>query len=205
MPMIKIDFKKELKDLYIASAKNAVLVDVPELTFLMVGGAGDPNTSLEYRDAIGALYSLSYGLKFAVKKGKDQVDFAVLHLEGLWWSEDPADFTMGRKNNWLWTAMIMQPKYVTDSLFRDVLAQTQKKKPNNALSKVRLATFKEGLSAQLMHIGSYSSEGPTILKLHEFIKGKGHSLVGKHHEIYLGNPERSAPEKLNTIIRQPVA
>ena len=204
MAMIKIDFKKELKDLYSASAKNAVMVDVPELTFLMVDGSGDPNTSLEYRDAIGALYTLSYGLKFAVKKGKDQVDFAVMPLEGLWWSEDPADFTLGRKDKWQWTAMIMQPKYVTSSLYREVLAQAQKKKPSNALSKVRLATFKEGLCAQLMHVGPYAGEAPTITKLHDFIRNQGHSLAGKHHEIYLGNPEKSAPEKLKTIVRQPV-
>jgi hypothetical protein len=203
--MIKIDFKKELKELYSASAKNAVLVDVPELSLLMVDGSGDPNTSLEYREAIGALYSLSYGLKFAVKKGKDQVDFAVMPLEGLWWTEDMSQFSQDRKDMWLWTAMIMQPKYVTSSLYQDVLAQTQKRKPGNALSKVRLATFKEGLCAQIMHVGPYSGEAPTILKLHEFIREKGHSLAGKHHEIYLGNPERSAPEKLKTIVRQPVA
>jgi hypothetical protein len=203
--MAKIDFKKELKDLYCASAKNAALVDVPELSFLMVDGSGDPNTSVEYRDAVGALYSLSYGLKFAVKNGEDQVDFAVMPLEGLWWSEDPADFTLGRKDKWQWTAMIMQPRYVTFNLYAEVLKQTRKKKPSNALSKVRLATFKEGLCAQIMHLGPYSGEAPTITRLHDFIRGQGHSLAGKHHEIYLGNPERSAPEKLKTIVRQPVA
>ena len=182
-----------------------MLIEVPELSFLMVDGRGDPNTSLEYRDAVGALYSLSYGLKFAVKKGKEQIDFAVMPLEGLWWSDDPEDFTMGRKDKWQWTAMIMQPKYVTDGLFQDVLADTRKRKPSNALAKVRLAEFREGLCAQVMHIGPYSSEAPTITRLHEFIRDKGSSLSGKHHEIYLGNPERTAPEKLKTIIRQPVS
>ena len=203
--MTKIDFKKELKELYSAPAKSPILLEVPELNFLMIDGSGDPNTSAEYRQAIGALYSLAYGLKFAVKNGPEQIDFAVMPLEGLWWSEDPEDFTMGRKDKWQWTAMIMQPKYVTDRLFQEVLQQTQKRKPNNALAKVRLAAFKEGLSAQIMYLGPYSGEGPTILRLHEFIMDKGHSLAGKHHEIYLGNPERSAPEKLKTIIRQPVA
>ena len=203
--MTKIDFKKELKELYSAPAKSPVLLDIPELSFLMIDGTGDPNTSTEYREAIGALYSLAYGLKFAIKKGKDEIDFSVMPLEGLWWSEDPEDFTMGRKDKWQWTAMIMQPRHMTDGLYQDVLSQIQKKKPSNALSKVRLAAFKEGLSAQIMYLGPYSGEGPTILKLREFIMEKGHSLAGKHHEIYLGNPERSAPEKLKTIIRQPVA
>ena len=201
--MLKIDFKKELRDLYAAPTKNAVTVDVPELTFLMVDGSGDPNTSLEYRDAVGALYSPSYGLKFAVKKGGEQVDFAVMPLESLWWSEDPSVFSMERKDKWLWTAMIMQPKYVTQALFEETLVQVAKKKPNDSLKKVMLSTFREGPSAQIMHVGPYSAEGPTISRLHAFISENGHAITGKHHEIYLGNPERTSPDKLKTIIRQP--
>jgi len=203
--MTKIDFKKELKNLYSAPSKGPVMVDVPELNFLMIDGSGDPNTSVEYREAMGALYSVAYGLKFAVKKGKDEIDFAVMPLEGLWRSKDPADFTMGRKDKWQWTAMIMQPQYVTAELFRDVLAQTEKKKPSPGLAKLRLEAFREGLSAQVMYTGPYSAEGPTIEKVHSFIKEKGYSLAGKHHEIYFGNPERTAPDKLKTMIRQPAA
>lgn len=200
---MKIDLKKELRDLYTAPIRNEAIVDVPELTFLMVDGSGDPNTSIEYRDAVGALYSLSYGLKFAVKKGVEQVDFAVMPLEGLWWSEDPAVFTMEQKDKWLWTAMIMQPKYVTRALFEDTMARVAKKKPSDSLKKVKLSTFREGPSAQIMYVGPYSDEGPTISKLHAFIAQNGYTLAGKHHEIYLGNPERTAPHKLKTIIRQP--
>ncbi len=201
--MLKIDFKKEMRNLYAPPTKKAVTVDVPELTFLMVDGSGDPNTSIEYRDAVGALYSLSYGLKFAVKNGGEQVDFAVMPLEGLWWSQDPSIFSMERKDKWLWTAMIMQPKYVTRVLFEETLAQVDKKKPSDSLKKVKLATFREGPSAQIMYVGPYSAEGPTISGLHAFISENGHTLTGKHHEIYLGNPERTSPDKLKTIIRQP--
>ncbi len=200
---MKIDFKKELRDFYSASSRNAAVVDVPEFAFLMVDGSGDPNTSLEYRDAIGALYSLSYALKFAVKKGKEQIDFAVMPLEGLWWSEDMARFSMERKDKWLWTAMIMQPEYVTSGLFEETLEQVRKKKPSDSLSKVTFARFREGPCAQIMHLGPYAAEAPTIAKLHDFILEEHHVLAGKHHEIYLGNPEKSAPEKLKTIIRQP--
>jgi hypothetical protein len=200
---MKIDFRKEYKHLYNASAREAAMVDVPEMNFLMIDGTGDPNTSVDYQAALEALYSLSYWLKFAVKKGQ-AVDFAVMPLEGLWWTEDMADFSPDRKDLWQWTAMIMQPQHVTAGLYEEALAQVAVKKKAPALSKVRLAPFHEGLCAQIMHVGSYSAEGPTILKLHDFIKGQGRLMTGKHHEIYLGDPRRSAPERLKTVVRQPV-
>ncbi len=201
---MKIDFRKEHRNLYNTSAKSAVIVDVPEMNFLMIDGVGDPNTSAGYQGAIEALYSLSYSLKFAVKKGKEAVDFAVMPLEGLWWTEDMTKFSTDRKDIWQWTAMIMQPEYVTDGLYQDALAQVARKKNTPLLSEVRFSRFQEGLCAQVMHIGPYSAEGPTIERLHGFVKDQGRRLRGKHHEIYLGDPRKSAPETLKTIIRQPV-
>ena len=201
---MKVDLKRELKNLYNAPSREPVLVDVPEMSFLMIDGTGDPNTSAEYSGAVEALYTLSYGIKFAVKKGKKAIDFAVMPLEGLWWTEDMTQFDQGRKDVWQWTAMIMQPEYVTNAIFEEVLSQVSAKKKLPALPKVRFGRFHEGLSAQMMHIGPYSAEAPTIETLHSFIIRKRHTRTGKHHEIYLSNPERTAPEKVKTIIRQPV-
>jgi len=200
--MKKIDLKKELKHLY-NPPKEIVFVDVPEMNFLMIDGSGDPNTSQEYKDAIEALYAVSYTLKFMVKK-ENEVDYAVMPIEGLWWTDPISQFTMENKNIWKWTAMIMQPEYVTEELFNRAVEQVKIKKNLSALSKIELKSLHEGLSVQLMYTGSYSAEGPTIEKLHNFIKENGYELRGKHHEIYLSDPRRSAPEKLKTVIRQPV-
>jgi len=202
--MTKVDFKKELRQLYKPSPKEVVVVDVPEMNFLMIDGVGDPNTAQEYKDAIEALYSVSYALKFMVKKGESAIDYAVMPLEGLWWVDDMTQFSMENKDIWKWTAMIMQPEYVTEGLVNEALRQVEKKKNPPALSKIGFESFHEGLSAQIMHIGPYSAEGPTIERLHDFIKENGHELRGKHHEIYLSDPRRSAPEKMRTVIRQPM-
>jgi hypothetical protein len=202
--MRKIDFKKELRHLYGASRKEAVIVDVPEMKFLMVDGEGDPNTSQEFKDAIEALYGVSYTLKFMIKQGKTEVDYVVPPLECLWWADDWAVFSKGEKDRYKWTVMIMQPVYVTENLYEKAVQQVEKKKNPPALSRIRLESYHEGLSAQVMHIGPYSEEGPTIEKLHSSIKEQGYSMREKHHEIYLSDPRRSAPEKLKTIIRQPI-
>lgn len=201
--MDKVDFKKEFKHLYNSSAKEAVIVDVPEMNFLMIDGHGDPNTSIEYRQAIEALYSVSYTLKFSVKKA-GVADYGVLPLEGLWWVDDMSKFSTDDKDAWKWTAMIMQPKFVTKQLFAEAI-EAVKKKELPALTIMEFKPFVEGLSAQIMHIGPYAEEGPTIQRLHEFIKAQGHGLRGKHHEIYLSDPRRCAPEKIKTIIRQPMS
>ncbi len=200
---MKVDLKKTLKDLYSPSAKAPQTVTVPEMNFLMVDGHGDPNTSPEYVAAVQTLYTLSYTLKFMVKKA-GAADYAVMPLEGLWWSNDMTDFVAGNKSNWDWTAIMMQPEYVNAALFEQALVEVKKKKPAPVLAPVRFAAFNEGLSAQIMYFGPYADEGPTIARLHQFILESGHKLRGKHHEIYLGNPQRTAPEKLKTIIRQPM-
>jgi hypothetical protein len=203
MFMIKIDFKKELKHLYNPSAKKVETVDVPMMSFLMIDGSGDPNTAQEYKDSVEALFAVSYALKFMVKKEKG-VDYGVLPLEGLWWTDDMTQFSVENKDMWKWTSMIMQPEYVTEDLVSKALEQVEKKKNPPALPKIKFESFHEGLSAQIMHIGPYSAEGPTIERLHNFIKENGYELKGKHHEIYLSDPRRSAPERMKTVIRQPL-
>ncbi len=201
--MPKRDLKKELKHLYNPNVREVVLVDVPAMNFLMIDGEGDPNTSRQYREAVECLYALSYTLKFMIKKGKEGVDYGVMPLEGLWWADDWNDFLQGKKDRWKWTAMIMQPEFVTRALFRQACEEVQKKKNLPALSKVRFEAFREGKSAQIMYLGPYAAEGPTIRKIHAFITEQGGCLSGKHHEIYLGDPHRTASEKLKTVLRQP--
>jgi len=202
--MLKVDYKKELKDLYRPSAKKVVQVDVPEMNFLMIDGVGDPNTAQEYKDAVEALYAVSYALKFMVKRGETAVDYGVMPLEGLWWMDDMSQFSVEAKDMWKWTMMIMQPKCVTQDLLEQALAQVAKKKNPPALPKMRFESYHEGLGAQIMHIGPYAAEAPTIEKIHQFIAENGYQLCGKHHEIYLSDPRRAAPEKLKTVIRQPM-
>jgi hypothetical protein len=168
----------------------------------MIDGRGAPEDS-RYREALEALYPLAYTLKFALKKERG-LDYPVMPLEGLWWAEDMNAFANADREAWIWTAMIMQPDFVTQEDFESARAEVERKKGSSAaLAVARLERFEEGRSAQIMHIGPYSAEGPTITKLHDFIEEQGGRLRGKHHEIYLGDPRRSAPEKLKTVIRQP--
>lgn len=171
------------------------------MQFLMVNGHGDPNTSVEFQDVMSALYTMAYSLKFALKA--TGTDFAVAPPEGLWWMEG-AEFDLRDKNKWDWTLMIMVPDAVTPELFERVRAEAQRKKGLPMLARVRLETYHEGLSVQTLYFGPYSDEGPTISAMHQFIAEQGYVLSGKHHEIYLGDVRRTAPEKLKTVIRQPV-
>jgi hypothetical protein len=198
----KIDFKKELKNLYNPSAKEVNVVDVPAMNFLLINGEGAP-TSPQYSEAIEALFSVAYTLKFTIKKNKG-IDYAVMPLEGLWWVDDMTKFSPDRKEEWKWTAMIMQPEYVSSDGVKVAVEQVKKKKNPTALTKVRFERFKEGPAAQIMYVGPFSAEGPTINKIHAYIQNSGHALSGKHHEIYLNNPATTASEKLKTIIRQPL-
>jgi len=195
--------KKELKELYNPSTKRVVIVEVPKMNFLMIDGSGDPNTSQEYKDAVEALFSLSYTIKFMIKKTK-AVDYAVMPLEGLWWVDDMSKFNVTSKDDWKWTAMIMQPAQVTEYIVAKQIEELKKKKNLLGLSKIRFDSFHESTSAQIMYIGAYAEEGPTIKKIHEFINNNHGALEGKHHEIYLSDPRRAAKEKLKTIIRQPM-
>lgn len=203
--MNKIDFKKQLNHLYNPGKKDFSIVDVPAMQFLMVDGHGTPGVVQAYQDALEALYAVAYKIKFASKQQLGQ-DYTVPPLEGLWWADDMAAFTTNRdKSQWDWTMMIMQPDWITPALFDEACAIVKKQKDLAALAKLRLETYEEGLSVQIMHIGSYDDEEPTLHKLHhEFMPANNFTFNGKHHEIYLGDPRRVAPEKLKTVLRQPV-
>ena len=204
-PSVKLDYKRELKELYGPRAGAPAIVDVPPLAFLMVDGMGDPNTSREYKEAVEALFAVSYRMKFAVKRGAEGIDYGVMPLEGLWWVDDMSTFSVDDKSGWSWTAMIMQPDVVTEELVQRSIVEASKKKPLPAASRLRFDRFGEGLSAQVLYTGAYSAEGATIERLHGFIAEAGYRPSGKHHEIYLSDPSRAEPAKLRTIIRQPVA
>lgn len=202
--MEKIDYRKKLKELYTASSKKVELVNVPPLQFLMVDGAGDPNHSPEFEQAIQVLFSISYTLKFQVKKGPQQIDYAVMPLEGLWWSDEMSDFSLGNKEKWLWTAMVLQPDFITKSMVEAAANEVTSRKKIPLPASLRMETMKEGLCAQVLHVGPYATETATIQNLHNHVKASGYRLRGKHREIYLNDMRRTVPERLKTIIRQPI-
>lgn len=201
--MRKVDLKIEMKHLYRASAKESVEVVVSPLRYLMLDGRGDPNTSEDYTQAVEALFSVSYTAKFALKKGPQAIDYAVMPLEGLWWADDLSAFVAGDKANWKWTMMILQPSLVGEGMIQDAIAQVKRKKKLPALDRLRFEEFEEGRCAQILHVGPFSEEGPTIERLHEFIDARG-GKAGKHHEIYLSDIRRGDPARWKTIIRQPM-
>jgi hypothetical protein len=202
--VITVDLRRELAAVYSAGRAPA-FVDVPELSFLMIDGHGDPNSASAYAAAVQALYSLAYPIRFALKRRPDAVDAPVMPLEGQWWTPDMTTFSTDAKSEWSWTLMIAVPEQVTDAVVEDARDAAVRKHPGAPVDRVRLARFAEGRCAQVLHVGPYSAEGPTVTALHAFIAANGCTLTGRHHEIYLGDPRRAAPEKLRTILRQPVA
>ena len=196
------DIKKERKDLYAPRVGAFTVVDVPELSFLMVDGHGNPNTAPAYRDAVEALYAVSYAVRFAAKRELGRVH-VVGPLEGRWWAENPDVFLTRSKDDWSWTMMIHQPDWITPELVEAARA-TAAKKELPALGALRFERFAEGLSVQALHVGSYDDEGPVIHRMHGFAARQGFVLRGKHHEIYLGDPRKVEPAKLRTVLRQPV-
>ena len=200
--MKTIDLKRSLKAFYTASASKPAIIDVPALNALMVDGTGDPNGPA-FQEAVGSLYSVAYTLKFAFKKNKD-IDYPVMALEGLWCADDPTAFLSGQRDEWKWTIFIVLPDVVTRKDVAEAVAAVKKKAKFPRFPEVRFEKFAEGKAAQVMHIGPYAAEGPTIEGLHRFIAEQGYRLRGWHHEIYFGDPRRAAPEKLKTIIRQPI-
>ncbi|MDR7148752.1 hypothetical protein J2W49_000680 [Hydrogenophaga palleronii] len=201
--MTQIDLKKDLKDLYRATAKSVVIVDVPEFKFLMIDGKGDPNTSPAYAEAVQALFSVAYTTKFMVKKGPMAQDYAVMPLEGLWWADDMRAFATADKAQWRWTMMIMQPDFVSDELIHKAIGEVLRKKNLPGVDRLRLERFTEGRCAQVLHVGPFSEEGPAIERMHAFINERS-GLRGKHHEIYLSDVRRADPAKWKTILRQPM-
>jgi hypothetical protein len=201
---VKVDLKKELKELYNPKAGVFSLVKVPKLQYLMVDGQGDPNKVVEYQEAVQALFSVSYTLKFHSKNelGKDYV---VPPLEGLWWSDNFDDFRSRRKDKWSWTMMIMVPDWLGKKEFKEAVNTVRSKKPDIRVERLRLESLNEGLSVQIMHIGSYDDETPTLVKLHDqWLPANGLRETLKHHEIYIGDPRKTSAAKLKTVLRQPV-
>lgn len=201
--MSKIDYKKEFKAFYRPSDKRVVNITIPVMNYLMIDGLGEPDSS-NYKHAIEALYAVAYTLKFMIKKGEQGIDYGVLPLEGLWWADDMSDFINDNKANWRWTMMIMQPKLINKTLFKAAVKQVKEKKALPAIDLIRFESFKEGKCAQTLHIGPFSEEGPTVQRVHDYIVEQGSELTGKHHEIYLTDIRRAAPENWKTIIRQPM-
>jgi hypothetical protein len=205
--MSPLDLVRELKPLYAPSAKHPTIVQVPDLAFLMIDGRGEPGASEAYQEALQALYSSAYTLKYSIKKADPQRDFRVMPLEGLWWTEgEPPrlDELQAHRESWNWTMMIAVPDFITAADVIDAVGQAGRRRPLPAADRVRLGRFDEGLAAQIMHIGPYAAEAPTIERLHAFVAEQGYELRGRHHEIYMGDPNRTAPERLKTVLRHPV-
>lgn len=202
--MDRFEIKKVHKALYSPTAKAFSLVDVPRVRYLAIDGHGDPNTSLDYAQAVECLYSIAYTVKFASKKTLGR-DLVVSPLEGLWRAEDMASYTNRDKDAWDWTMMIAQPDWVTQEMVDDALATATAKKALPAAGQLRLIDLEEGRCVQILHLGSYDDEGPVLDRLHhEFIPANGLTFNGDHHEIYLSDARRTPPEKRKTILRQPV-
>ncbi len=208
----KFDFKKEYKDLYRPKTKPS-LIEVPPIRFIMVNGKGDPNTSKDYAEAMELLYGLSFTIKMSKMTGQTPegyFDYVVPPLEGLWWVKDESfdGLHITDKSRFCWTSMIRQPDFVTQQVFQEAKETLAKKKPHLNLDKARLEFYEEGRSVQIMHIGPYDDEPRSIMAMEDFIKEQGYqndiSEQRKHHEIYLSDPRRTAPERLKTIIRHPV-
>lgn len=201
--MDKFDIKKHLKSLYAPSAKDFSLVDVPKLQFLAIDGHGDPDTSVRYQEAIEALYAVAYALKFISKTAGR--DFVVAPLEGLWWAEDMRAFSTGDKSAWSWTLMISQPEWITSEMLERAITKASSKQDRPAVRSLRLMTLSEGRAVQILHIGSYEDEGPTLERLHhQYMPENGLAFNGYHHEIYLSDARRTPEAKLKTVLRQPV-
>ncbi len=205
----KVDYKKDYKDLYLPKTKP-MLIDVPPMNYIMIDGAGDPN-QIEYQQAVGALYALAFTIKMSKMSGNQPqgyFEYVVPPLEGLWWISGGA-FSFDERDNWLWTSMIRQPEFVTPAVFNWAVDECRRKKPELDLNKARFETFSEGLCVQIMHIGPYSDEPRSLALIEHFTEENG--LVNqtgserKHHEIYLSDPRKTAPEKLKTVLRLPVA
>lgn len=201
---MKIDFKKTL-DSYKAKRHQYRIIDVPTMQYLMVDGHNGP-TSPSYASAIETLYPVAYTLKFMAKLDLDQ-DFVVPPLEALWWAEDMAVFTTKfDQTQWDWTVMLMAPPWITKTMYQAAVEQVTEKKSPPSIDLLRFEKLKEGKCVQTLHLGSYSDEGPALKTMHqEFIPENGLSMVGKHHEIYFNDFRKVAPEKLRTILRQPVS
>jgi hypothetical protein len=204
----KLDLRKKYKDLYLPSAKKVVVVEVPDFQFVMLDGriekGQSPGTSPAFQEAMQALYGAAYTLKFMSKlRKKNAIDYPVMVLEALWWVED-GRFDITKPDNWCWRAMIMQPDHITAEMFSEALEKIRQKRASPSIEKLRLKRFCEGLCIQTMHIGPYAAEPATLERMQAYADENGYALQNEHHEIYLSDPRRAAPEKLKTVLRHAV-
>lgn len=205
--MDKIDYRKEYHEFYAPPRDHAEEITVPPLNFAMIDGVGaaeGPAKSPEFQDAIAALYGITYTLKIGRKKAGIEPDYTIGPLEGLWWMDDGSEFDMNRPDKWRWTLMIFQPEFIGQKEFQQAVEQLMARKPSPALNKLRLERFDEGKVVQIMHIGPYATEEQTIKKLEDYVTERGYTFRGEHHEIYFGDPRRTKPEKLKTVLRHPI-
>ncbi|MCE5333166.1 MAG: GyrI-like domain-containing protein [Desulfobacteraceae bacterium] len=202
--MAKVDYKKDLKTLYKAPEDGFVFVQVPSLNYLMIEGMGDPSTSLLFQNSVEALYGIAYAVKFAAKAGRIGPEYTIAPLEGLWWCEGVGGFDAEHRHLWHWRLQIPQPPHVDDGMVRKAADGLEAKGKVGPFGSVRLENFEEGLCVQTLHVGPFSSEGPKIEEMHRFALESGYGLRGMHHEIYMSDHRRTPPEKLRTILRQPV-
>ncbi|MFH8368602.1 GyrI-like domain-containing protein [Streptomyces sp. NPDC018031] len=203
MPTTGTDLKKVHRPLYTATARPG-LVEAPELPFLMIDGCGDPGAD-DYRSAVEALYAAAYAVR-SVLKGRQVLEYPVMPMQGLWWTDDDQGFRHDAdRAHWRWTMMILQPEQATEEVTGEAAAAAARKKPHAPVARVRRERLREGLCGQVLHTGPYSTERVTIDRLEDFLTAEGYAVAGRHHEIYLSNPARTAPEKMRTIIRYPVA
>ena len=198
----KRDLRKELKQIYSPSAKEPELVKVPTFNFLMIDGEGAPE-SQQFQEAVQAIYTTAYTIKFTFKFEKN-IDFPVMALEGLWWLKQGMPFQIGRREDWCWTVMILQPEFVTKTTLAKAIRKIKEKKDVPGIDNVRLESFSEGLSVQMLHIGPYADEPKTMQKIEEFSSERGLTASGKHHEIYLSDPRRVKQDRMKTILRHAV-
>jgi hypothetical protein len=213
----QVDYKKEDKNLYQPKTVPSI-IDVPKMKFIMINGMGNPSAeSGEYVKAIELLYGLSYIIKMSSKSGKAPADFfeyVVPPLEGLWWTEVDRPFDTSQKDKLIWTAMIRQPDFVTEEVFKWAVDELKKRKPQIDTSKVRLAEYTEGLCVQMMHLGPYDLEKATVMAIDDFAASKGYvnaisevnpdGTIRRHHEIYLNDSRKVAPDKMKTVVRHPI-
>ncbi|MHC1683825.1 MAG: GyrI-like domain-containing protein [Clostridiaceae bacterium] len=205
----KFDYKKEYKELYQPKNKPSI-IEVPEMNFLMLDGKGDPNGE-EYKKVVETLYGVAYTIKMSYKNDKNiegYFDYVVPPLEGLWWVSGNK-FDLKERDNWLWTAMIRQPEFVTEEVLQWAIGALNNKKPEIDTAKVRLEKFKEGLCVQSMHIGPYADEPKTVEMMQNFMEENNlkddTGNIRKHHEIYLSDPRKADPLKMKTVLRHPVS
>lgn len=203
----KIDFVKQDKKLYYGSPEPEIMA-VPKMRYLMIDGEGAPEGNPRFQQAMGALFGVAYTIRFMGKKGPTPAgyrEFKVAPVEGLWWMDDGTEFDQARPADWRWTLLIRMPEFVDTAVVSSVIADLVEKKKDTSYMQVRVEDLAEGRAVQLLHVGPYDAEGPNLDKMVAYTKGQGYAYTGKHHEIYLGDPRRTAPDKLKTLLRHPVA